>query len=153
MKVEQLVFSSFPLLFANASRAETSPPLPSAASRGTNAHSTVNACMRKAVFHTLHGPDTCWINRALKKDWRAWWRTEIPARIEHTEEFEKAAWMEQGWKKPVETNPARNVNKYKFNLELHNNHHLTIEAILNKHQCIDKMNKCIPVTKFQTNIC
>lgn len=66
--------------------------------------------------------DTCRINRALKGDWREWWRTEIPARI-------GGAGTRLEKKKSVET--GRNVNKYKFNLELHNIH-LTIETIRNK---------------------
>lgn len=71
--------------------------------------------------------DTCRINRALKGDWREWWRTEIPARIGGAGKgCVRRTRLE---KKSVET--GRNVNKYKFNLELHNIH-LTIETIRNK---------------------
>lgn len=74
-------------------------------------------------------PDTCRINRALKGDWREWWRTEIPARTGGAGKgCVRRTRLE---KKTVETSAARNVNKYKFNLEVHNNH-LTSETIRNK---------------------
>lgn len=93
-------------------------------------------------------PDTCRINRALKGDWREWWRTEIPARIGGAGKgCVRRTRLE---KKTVETSAARSVNKYKFNLEVHNNH-LTIETIRKQPgQC---KCKCVPVTGFQADIC